>query len=437
MGSRRGKKDLTTNIKDAESPRTPTQPKIKTREDLPSIVLQSINEFIMEMQGLKSQISDLDCKIEDKFAKLASLIHAEEPPTANLELNQQISELNDRLLRDKRDNLLKEKCNRLKHKISMTWRDTLNKRKQAYLNHLKNKSKADLYEEWLTSTPNYIPLKFRPKAIIGNNQRVAELRIAEAMSSYRTAVQTLRVYAETHQERCSFFDSLMADCIDKISESDDERNLLKERWEADVHNNEVISLQKWEKNRNFLISKKKESEESADPNNMFVTKTWDEQIAEKSSKKKTKFPKNNNVADKNRATINHSSGATTAYRPPSLRSKSPPPSLHNNNNRNYSKDYKRNDESVRANIPRPYSPRTHRNSSPRTHNRDLHTIEPFHQNERDYDIHQQSGNTTSPQFNLPPHGLSQGHHMPAGDFLYRRPMWPNLPPLHPAHMYHY
>ena len=166
-------------------------------------------------------------------------------------------------------------CEALKKQIQLTWSDNLRQRSKAFANFIKSKEKAELYENWLTESPDYLPLKFRPKTIAGNNTTIADLRMKEAKSAYKSEVQILRTYALTHENRVHEIDQQMKLAIEDIAEiTENDKSALLEWWKKETSEKEDLDRQRWQKRAAFLTKKKQEAEENSVT--MFVTKTWDE-----------------------------------------------------------------------------------------------------------------------------------------------------------------
>ncbi len=81
----------------------------------------------------------------------------------------------------------------------------------------------------------------------------------------------------------------MQELIAQFAKDTAAKTQLQGMWDSETKNNEEISRQLWDKNRRFLENEKEESTltDSHEPPSMFVEldKTWDEQIAERISKR--------------------------------------------------------------------------------------------------------------------------------------------------------
>ena len=204
-------------------------------------------------------------------------------------------QLNDMILAEKRSNILNETCQRIKSRFSLTWKDCLNKRKQAYWHYIQNLSKSHLYEGWCKSSPEYIPLKFRPKKMLNEISTVTEARISEAKLVYSNDISIMQSYATKHENSYKEIDESINLMIDQKTVKCEERKLLKEWWIQDTLKNEEISKQLWRKRETFLTKKKLEEESSGD--SMITNKTWAEMIS--SRQPNTNYKRNHKNTRKN------------------------------------------------------------------------------------------------------------------------------------------
>ena len=160
----------------------------------------------------------------------------------------------------------------------------MNKRKQACWNAIHNSEKADLYEEWINKSPNFIPLKYRPKKHENELPEITTRRISEAKFKYKNDVDNMRTYAQRHLDKLIEMDEKMARIIEHSSTSEEETSLMDKWWANDVQKNFTISLQLWQKRKKFLERKKNEEEINGD--HQLTNRPWQMTVKSNYSKDK-------------------------------------------------------------------------------------------------------------------------------------------------------
>ena len=146
-----------------------------------------------QLQQLSQQTTNIEQKLMSvNFTDIQKTVSPEtSPENAALvisnkvieERNQKLSEI---LLQEKRQKKTQEQSIRVKRTISLQWTQSMNQRKKSYSNFVKNYRKAQLYKDWIESSPDFLPLKYKPKRIPGE------------IPSYTTA-KNRRSKAEIHQ----------------------------------------------------------------------------------------------------------------------------------------------------------------------------------------------------------------------------------------------
>lgn len=165
----------------------------------------------------------------------------------------------DKLLSDKNKKDNEEAAQKvLSSTMSETWKELQNKRRDAFTKHNRNQELAVLYEEWQSESPDYLPKKFRPMKIRGNNSEVAEIRMNEAKSSFRSEVKMLKAHANNHLERLSTINEQAKDMINRSSGEDQCRETLYEKWSKESHDAEENVREKWISKRTYFIKLKED-----------------------------------------------------------------------------------------------------------------------------------------------------------------------------------
>ena len=251
--------------------------------DKESLIIRALSKLTDSIDKLSSNINVLTTRISHIESDITCLKehHKKEENgsdwyTQNAKYMDRVQELNDVVLHEKRKNMVKENCQKIKQNLSLIWQETLNTRKQACWNSIQNYEKANLYEEWTNKSPNFIPLKYRPKRIENELPEVTRRRISEAKLKYRNDIDNMRTYAQRHIDKTEEMDDRIALLIEKSSEKEEERNMLNDWWSNDVERNSTISLQLWQKRKKFLVFKK--NEEELNGNQQLTDRPWQKTI---------------------------------------------------------------------------------------------------------------------------------------------------------------
>ncbi|MCP4458234.1 MAG: hypothetical protein GY816_09465 [Cytophagales bacterium] len=163
---------------------------------------------------------------------------------------------------DRRENIIKEECRKVIAANIIVWKEKMNERKISFWHYLQNAAKAELYEMWLLDSPDYLPLKYRPKINEKDSDMLLQMKSEEAQQKYTDDIDLMCEYSQQHEERVQKIDSEIKNLINEWTFSEEENSGILEIWAAEVKNNEQISYQLWNKRSNFLLKKKREEEEN-------------------------------------------------------------------------------------------------------------------------------------------------------------------------------
>ena len=190
----------------------------------------------------------------------------------------------------------------LKNKISLKWQDSLKQRRKSHWNYIKNENKASLYEEFLKQSPEYLPLKFRPKRIPNESESATNARIQQAQQSFKASIVVLKTYASDHLKKRDEVDKHIMELLASNADNIDEKSTLIEWWNNDTTKEEAISAQMWERDAAFM--KKKKQEDIEQGTERMTTKLWSDILKERASK-----------TDSKRSTKNfHATGNNNKYK---------------------------------------------------------------------------------------------------------------------------
>ena len=272
------------------------QDRVKERkEDNNLLILRAISKLTDSIDNLSSNLNLLTTRIKHIENDITGLkeqhTNTKEAVDDTLSLCTQNAEIMDSahrltniIINEKKTNEVKERCITIKQSLSLIWQETLNKRKQACWNAIHNSEKANLYEEWINKSPNFIPLKYRPKKHENELPEITTRQISEAKFKYKNDVDNMRTYAQRHLDKTIEMDEKMARIIDHSSTSEEETSLMDKWWANDVQRNSTISLQLWQKRKKFLERKKNEEEINGD--HQLTDRPWQKTVKSNYSENK-------------------------------------------------------------------------------------------------------------------------------------------------------
>lgn len=237
-----------------------------------------------KVEALSKRNLDYSNKITDMATSLASTApNTSTSPQPQSTVNVQSTEnsaINEAVIafyrQDKKRHKTKEQCRAIKSTITLKWDDALKNRDKFYRNFIKNEKKSELYKDWTTNSPEYLPLKYRPKRIPGETPTFTEARINEAKLKYTNDCTLMKEYASTHKERFLKHDDEMKTEFRQLSENEDQYSMLIEQWTRETKKNESRAHQLWSRNETFLKKKKHEDEQSSNTNLADIT--WSEKL---------------------------------------------------------------------------------------------------------------------------------------------------------------
>ena len=196
--------------------------------------------------------------------------------------NEELAEI---LLKEKKKKSVHEKCTRIKRNLSIQWIQATLKRRKFYKNFVKNYKKHQLYTEWMESSPDFLPLKYKPKRIPGETPNFTDARIREAQQRYKNDVALMLQYSKTHQARVSAVDEEITQLIKDSCETDEEVSTLQDIWRDEAAEQEMRAAQTWSKTERFLTRKKHEDQVKNDTT--LTSMSWDETLSRRHKTKNT------------------------------------------------------------------------------------------------------------------------------------------------------
>lgn len=236
---------------------TPNFVKLTPRSDTTS--QQSFQQQLNQIQDDIKELKTAILKIVDVCTNLSTQLSAISQTVISQEnkIDQtadDLSEFYQHWIEEKGTAIQEDQCRIILNRISTTWQDKLNDRKLSYWHYLQNENKAKLYEKWITESPLYLPLKFRPKIINNETPTATQKRVSIARERYKGDIEVMKSYAASHNETFSQIDDEMDGIISSHTQSPAHYKILKKWWLEDAIRNAQMSQQLWDKKQNFLES---------------------------------------------------------------------------------------------------------------------------------------------------------------------------------------
>ena len=200
-------------------------------------------------------------------------------------LDDGTEELTKIILKEKREKSLKEQCTKTKRTIGLQWTQLLHNRRKFYGNFVKNYRKSTLYTQWMENSPDFIPLKYRPKRIPGEMPSVTTAKVKEAKLRYKNDVNAMIEYSKVHQARVQSIDGEMYNLISHSCKNEEETTALQEMWQEETLILEERAAQAWLKTERFLSRKKHDDENKQEAT--LAAMSWAEILSRRSKKKPT------------------------------------------------------------------------------------------------------------------------------------------------------
>jgi len=191
------------------------------------------------------------------------------------------------LIEEKQQQKIKEECRSLKSSISLEWNDMIQQRDKFFRNFIKNKKKSELYNNWLETSPDYIPFKFRPKMIPGEMEQFTVNRIEVARNKYFNDCKLLQDYAAIHKDKFAKVDEVMRNKFTEICSTEEQIKTISRQWRKEVQKSEDRASLQWSRNEAFLKRKKHEDIQNSETTLSAIT--WGEKLQNYGKKKRLQY----------------------------------------------------------------------------------------------------------------------------------------------------
>ena len=145
----------------------------------------------------------------------------------------------------------------------------MERRKDAYWNHVKNKGHSDTYSRWLNGEKIVMPQYLQKKQV--NNENPDQRKICEAavLNDFKTEIDLTSIRASQQEEKVKRLDIEMETLLKERSSSSAAKILL-DMWKAQTSQNEKISHRRWLKNEKWLSHYEENFIQSYMSSNLFL-----------------------------------------------------------------------------------------------------------------------------------------------------------------------
>ena len=215
-----------------------------------------LQETLQKQEILESQIQKI-------FEKLDTLTNNVTNFTSNTHREQDIQELNSASLveyfetnyghmREIGHSFIKDKGYRERKNNLRMWKSSLNNRKLTFFNTIKNREKAKIYRDFLTTDPVFIPRKLREKHTPHDTEEQKNIKAELEIAKLNTEIKLLENKSTISSNKYLEIDEGMRENIRNMC-SEDTHVFLRELWDSDCKEQEEKSIQILQRKIDWLI----------------------------------------------------------------------------------------------------------------------------------------------------------------------------------------
>ena len=114
------------------------------------------------------------------------------------------------------------------------WSDTMNARKRSFWKYMQNKSKEELYRSWIQESPEYLPLKYRPRVNPTDDEKVIQQKITSSRQKYAEDITLMASYAEGHAQKTASLDTVIAEEAHRLEIDEVTRQEISTLWKEET-----------------------------------------------------------------------------------------------------------------------------------------------------------------------------------------------------------
>lgn len=258
-------------------------------------ILKGIGEVKEFLSQILDKLSHIDESIKEsnkdqsttpsQVSETIKIMQTTADSLKNIEgiFNQRPQEVDPTILIDSTELSFKREAEKIKQTFIQKWNHELKLRRIYFWNMLKNKNKADIYLNWLESSPIVLPRKLQFKEISEEPEQQRRRREKLAMDQFQAEIDLLQMRAKANEEKCDTVDLEMEQLIKTKANGNIAKNLLF-LWNTDCKQEEDISVQRWSKSSIWFDKYKTEFHETVNNQNPFV-KTMNNSTARPSNRR--------------------------------------------------------------------------------------------------------------------------------------------------------
>ena len=136
------------------------------------------------------------------------------------------------------------------------WNKYLNNRKAAFKKYVTNEGRHNLFSEWLTQDPPFIPAEFLPKEMrFGESERVYQVRKNQKRGELDAHIELLAVRKDEGLTAYQSVDTFIDESIEELVIDNDKKSTLRDAYKNKCDEIEKVIRNQWEKTKVGLSQK--------------------------------------------------------------------------------------------------------------------------------------------------------------------------------------
>ena len=226
--------------------------------DMEETEIGKLSEISSKLTKIFSAIKELTNAIKDSAIVSKSTDMVSVNPAIN-ELSQTLQNITQnlstqqstRMTESSSISLAEDEAAKVKMQIISIWDTKMERRKDAYWNHVKNKGHSDTYSRWLNGEKIVLPKYLQRKQFTNEHREQRKLRESAVLNDFKTEIDLKSLRASQQEEKVKRLDSEM-ETLFKERSSSSAAKILLDMWKAQASQNEKISHRRWLKNEKWL-----------------------------------------------------------------------------------------------------------------------------------------------------------------------------------------
>ena len=206
--------------------------------DMEETEIGKLSEISSKLTKIFSAIKELTNAIKDSAIVSKSTDMVSVNPAIN-ELSQTLQNITQnlstqqstRMTESSSISLAEDEAAKVKMQIISIWDTKMERRKDAYWNHVKNKGHSDTYSRWLNGEKIVMPQYLQRKQFINEHPEQRKLREAAVLNDFKTEIDLKSLKASQQEEKVKRLDSEM-ETLFKERSSSSAAKILLDMWKA-------------------------------------------------------------------------------------------------------------------------------------------------------------------------------------------------------------